>query len=117
MYDGIVGSNFLQHTRAKVCYDSNTFTFETESAEWTRKILGNEMVQRTMEMKKLTLPGKPEEIVKLLVENGTDGQEGIKKIVQGTMEMRKLPLPGRAEVIVKLPVENGADSQEGIIDK
>jgi hypothetical protein len=68
-------------------------------------------------MKKLTLPGRSEVTVKLPVENGTNGQEGIKKIVQGTMEMRKLVLPGRSEVIVKLPVENGTDGQEGIIDK
>jgi hypothetical protein len=54
--------------------------------EWTKKILGNEIVQGTMEMKRVTLPGRSEVIVKLPVENGRDGQEGIKKILQGTME-------------------------------
>jgi hypothetical protein len=55
-YDGIVGRDFPQHTRAKVCYDSNTVTFKTDSDEWTKKISGSEIVQGTMEMRKLTLP-------------------------------------------------------------
>jgi predicted aspartyl protease len=32
VYDGIVGRDFLRHTRVKVCYVSNTVTFKTESA-------------------------------------------------------------------------------------
>jgi hypothetical protein len=75
VYDGIVGRDFLQHTRAKVCYESNTVTFKAECAEWTKKILGNEIVQGTIEMRKLILPGRSEVIVKLLAENGTDCQE------------------------------------------
>jgi hypothetical protein len=76
VYDGIVGRDFLQHTRAKECHDSKTVTFK-KSVEWTKKILGNGIVQGTMEMKKVTIPGRSEVIMKLPVENGTDGQEGI----------------------------------------
>jgi hypothetical protein len=102
VYDVIVGRDFLQHTRAKVCNDSNTVTFKTGSGEWTKKILGSEVVQGAMEMRKLTLPESSEVAVKLPVGNGTDGQEVTIKIVQGTMEERKLKLPGRSELIVKL---------------
>jgi hypothetical protein len=109
VYDGIVGRDFLQHTRAKVCYDSNTVTFKTSSEEWTKKILGSEIVHGTMEMRILTLPERSEVAEKLAVGNGTDGQAVIKKIIQGTMEKKKLKLPGRSEIIVKLPVENGID--------
>jgi hypothetical protein len=76
VYDGIVGRHFVQHTRAEVCYDSNTVIFKTESAEWTKKILGNEIVQATMKMRKLTLRGRSEVTVKLPLGNGTDDQEG-----------------------------------------
>jgi hypothetical protein len=113
VYDGIVGRDFLQHTRAKVCYGSNTVTFKTESEEWTKEILGNKIIRGAMK----TLPERSEMTVKLPVEDGTGGQKGIKEIAQGTTKVRKLILPGRVEVIVKLPIENGIDGQEGIIDK
>jgi hypothetical protein len=77
VYDGTVGRDFLQHTRARVCYDSNTVTFKSGCAEWAKKIMGNDIVHGTMEMRKLTLPGRSEVTVKLPVENSTDGQEGI----------------------------------------
>jgi predicted aspartyl protease len=56
--DGIVGRDFLQHTGAKVCYNSNTVTFKTDNEEWTKKILGSKIVQGTVEVRKLTLPGR-----------------------------------------------------------
>jgi hypothetical protein len=112
VYDGIVGGEFLQHTRAKVCYDSNTVTFKIDSEEWTKKILGSKIVQGTIEMRKLTLPDSSEVAVNLPVENGKDGQEVINKMVQGTMGKRKLKLPGRSEVAEKLPVGNSTDNNE-----
>jgi hypothetical protein len=49
--DGIVSRDSLQHTRVIVCYDSNTITYKTDSEEWTKKILRNE-IEKNMEIKK-----------------------------------------------------------------
>ena len=86
-YDGILGRDFLKHTRAKVCYEENMVTFRKDNEEWTERIFCSKLVQGTNE------------------------------VAQGVTKSRKLILPRRAETIVALQVENLADGQEGIIAK
>jgi hypothetical protein len=77
VYDGILGRNFLQHTHARECYDTNTGTFRKDSKEWTESILCSMLVQGIDNKGKLTLPSRAEIIERLPVDKGTEGQEGL----------------------------------------
>jgi hypothetical protein len=52
-----------------------TIVIQSHSEQMVRKILGSEIVQGTMEGRKLTPPKSSEVAVKLLVGNGTDGRK------------------------------------------
>jgi hypothetical protein len=78
-YDGIIGRDFLQDTRATICFKNNTVVFDTPEGEWTKMI--GEISGNTKECRICTvkIPRRLETIVKMPVENGVlvEGVEGI----------------------------------------
>jgi hypothetical protein len=77
VYDGIMGRDFLQHTKARVGFGNNTVTFRKNNEEWTERIFSGTLVKETKGSRKLTLPKRTETIVVLPVEEGTQDQVGI----------------------------------------
>jgi hypothetical protein len=65
VYDGILGNDFLQYTRARVCYDSDTVTFRKDSKGWTEKITWNKGMQGNKEDRGFSLPKISKIIAKL----------------------------------------------------
>ena len=101
--DGILGRDFLQAMRARICYRERVLIFQFESMCVRMKLMslsGVKLGTRTDErVRKLTLPARTEMIVQVPVDAGLQAQEG----VVGRAEL----LPGVyiAESLVK--VENG----------
>jgi hypothetical protein len=77
VYDGILGRNFLQHTKARVCYDSNTVSFRKDSKEWIENITCNRGMQGNKENRSFILPRISEIIEKLPIQSGMKSHKGI----------------------------------------
>jgi hypothetical protein len=99
VYDGILGSDFLRHTQATICYEEGVVTFKQGNKKWNKRLSRNNLASE-----------EGEEFKDRLI-------RGVNQTVQGTVRCRKLILPKRSEVIVRLPVQNGRDGQEGLIEK
>jgi hypothetical protein len=77
IYDGIIGRDLLQKTRAKICYKSKTVTLIAKSQELTKKMLYVDRERKIENAKSLRLPKRSEVIVKVVVEDGEEGAEGV----------------------------------------
>jgi hypothetical protein len=76
-YDGIIGRDFLRNMQAKICYDSNTIVIKTPNGEWTKRIGDMKNVKENRRSSTLKVPKRSEIIVRIPVENGVEGADGL----------------------------------------
>lgn len=77
--DGILGRDFLQRMRAKICYESRTLTLQSGGTSIKKRLCHVQAAQETGERaaRTITLPQRAEIIVRLPVVTGTDVTEGL----------------------------------------
>jgi hypothetical protein len=76
VYDGILGRDFLQSTKANICYKKKRLTFEADGHRVTKEI-GVTGKRIEGHAKSVRLPKRSEIIVELPVEKREDGAEGL----------------------------------------
>jgi hypothetical protein len=76
-YDGIIGRDFLRNAKARICFKSNMVVFDTPDGEWIKAIGEKSMGKGNPRVCIVQVPGRSETIVKIPVENGIEGAEGI----------------------------------------
>jgi hypothetical protein len=76
-YDGIIGRDFLRNTQPKICYESNTVVIKTPNGEWTKAIGDKKNVKENRRSSTLKVPKRSEVIVRIPVENGAEGADGL----------------------------------------
>jgi hypothetical protein len=77
VYDGILGKDFLQSTHANICYKKKRVTFEVDGHRVAKEMFSVTDKSVKEHPKSVRLPRRSEVIVKLPVEKGKDGVEGL----------------------------------------